>query len=65
MSSKVSRGSCRAPLYGAISGYVKIPEGHHWHGLDYDAFDVDVHGGLTGMAAARAAGWASTASPQR
>ena len=39
--------TCRAPLYGAINGYVKIPAGHHWHGLDYDAFDVDVHGGLT------------------
>ena len=41
------RVTCRAPLYGAINGYVKIPAGHHWHGLDYDAFDVDVHGGLT------------------
>ncbi|WP_075510288.1 hypothetical protein [Mycobacterium ostraviense] len=39
--------TCRAPLYGAANGYVKIPAGHHWHGLDYDAINVDVHGGLT------------------
>ena len=39
--------TCEAPLYGAVNGYVKIPEGHHWHGLDYDEIYVDVHGGLT------------------
>ena len=39
--------TCEAPLYGAINGYVKIPVGHHWHGLDYDEIGVDVHGGLT------------------
>lgn len=43
----ISWVTCRAPLYGAVNGYVKIPEGHHWHGLDYDSFGVDVHGGLT------------------
>ncbi len=36
-----------APLYGAVNGYVKIPEGHPWHGRDYDEIDVAVHGGLT------------------
>ncbi len=39
--------TCRAPLYGAINGYVRIPEGHPWHGLDYDDIDVAAHGGLT------------------
>lgn len=39
--------TCQAPLYGAVNGYVKIPAGHHWHGLDYDEIDVEVHGGLT------------------
>lgn len=37
----------RAPLYGAVNGYVRIPEGHPWHGLGYDDIDVEVHGGLT------------------
>lgn len=39
--------TCRAPMYGAANGYVKIPPGHHWHGLGYDEINVDVHGGLT------------------
>lgn len=46
--------TCKAPLYGAVNGYVKIPEGHHWYGLDYDDINVDVHGGLT---FSNAAGW--------
>lgn len=37
----------RAPLWGAVNGYVRVPEGHPWHGLDYDDIDVEVHGGLT------------------
>lgn len=28
-------------------GYVRIPQGHPWHGKDYDDIDADVHGGLT------------------
>ena len=39
--------TCEAPLYGAVNGYVRIPESHPWHGLDYDDIDVNVHGGLT------------------
>lgn len=39
--------TCRAPIYGAVNGYVRVPEDHPWHGLDYDDIDVDVHGGLT------------------
>lgn len=39
--------TCRAPIYGAANGYVKIPEGHHWHGLYYGDIEVQVHGGLT------------------
>ncbi len=32
-----------------VTGYVRVPQGHPWHGLDYDAdvLDVGVHGGLT------------------
>lgn len=40
----------RAPLYGAINGYARIPEGHPWQGLGYDddpLTDVHAHGGLT------------------
>ena len=38
-----------APIYGAINGYVRIPKGHPWSGLDYDDVEPrpDVHGGLT------------------
>ena len=32
---------------GHINGYVKLPEGHKWLGLDYDDIPVEVHGGLT------------------
>lgn len=32
---------------GALCGYVGVPEGHAWHGKDYDSLDVEVHGGLT------------------
>lgn len=30
-----------APLYGAVNGYARIPDGHPWHGLSYD--EVDDH----------------------
>lgn len=36
-----------APLWGAVNGYVRVPDGHPWFGLDYDDIDVEVHGGLT------------------
>lgn len=41
--------TCNAPMYGAVNGYVLVPEGHPWHGLDYDAEELDVRapGGLT------------------
>lgn len=34
---------------GALCGYVGVPEGHKWHGQDYDNCEPcpDVHGGLT------------------
>lgn len=32
---------------GYRCGYVRVPYGHPWHGLDYDAIDARVHGGLT------------------
>lgn len=32
---------------GYRCGYVRVPQGHPWHGKDYDDLDVDVHGGLT------------------
>lgn len=41
--------TCRAPMYGAVNGYVRIPESHPWRDLIYDdeAVDVTVNGGLT------------------
>jgi len=42
--------TCRAPIFAAVNGYALIPEGHPWHGLDYDEVSdkgVEVHGGLT------------------
>ncbi|SLF32685.1 Uncharacterised protein [Mycobacteroides abscessus subsp. bolletii] len=46
-----------APLYGAVNGYVRVPEGHPWFGLDYEAIDVEVHGGLTYGAVGIAGHW--------
>jgi hypothetical protein len=37
----------RTPHHGALCGYVGVPKSHPLHGKDYDAPDVDVHGGLT------------------
>ncbi len=41
--------TCKAPVFDAVNGYVRVPEGHPWHGLDYfhEDIDVAVHGGLT------------------
>jgi len=38
----------RAPA-GHLCGYVRVPSGHPWHGLDYGSVrpHPDVHGGLT------------------
>lgn len=33
--------------HGWGNGYVLIPEGHKYYGLDYDEIPVNVHGGLT------------------
>lgn len=33
--------------FGALNGYVRLPEGHPWIGQDYRELEVDVHGGLT------------------
>lgn len=42
------RGYKYETLYGYGCGYVGVPEGHPWHGMEYDDLrDVDVHGGLT------------------
>ncbi|UIU47031.1 hypothetical protein [Microcystis phage MinS1] len=38
---------CQAPLYGAINGYVRVPDDHPWAGKGYDDIDVDCPGGLT------------------
>jgi hypothetical protein len=32
---------------GALCGYVGVPQGHPWHGKDYDDVGAEVHGGLT------------------
>lgn len=40
-----------APLYGAVNGYVRLPDGHPWRELNDIQFDdqpdVDVNGGIT------------------
>jgi hypothetical protein len=36
-----------APLWGAINGYARIPEGHPWRGLNGETLDVKVNGGVT------------------
>jgi hypothetical protein len=36
---------------GALCGYVGVPPGHPWHGLDYSGVHAQVHGGLTYSAA--------------
>lgn len=39
-----------APMYGAVNGYARLPEGHPWRDkeLQMDDYDlVDVHGGIT------------------
>ncbi len=39
----------RNPVNGTLNGYVALPEGHPWHGQDYDQIDpfIEVHGHLT------------------
>jgi hypothetical protein len=37
----------RSGSSGALCGYVGVPPEHPWHGLYFDAVDVQVHGGLT------------------
>jgi len=38
----------RAPLTGALCGYVGVPPGHPWYGKHYGELeDVSIHGGLT------------------
>lgn len=33
---------------GALCGYVGVPEGHPWHGKEYEVLEtVEIHGGLT------------------
>lgn len=35
---------------GHWCGYVRVPQGHPWHGMDYDepvVYGLDVHGGVT------------------
>lgn len=33
--------------FGYRCGYVRVPKGHPWHGLEYDRVEAEVHGGLT------------------
>lgn len=35
----------RHPSFGSLNGYVAVPPGHPWHGLE--DLDADVHGGIT------------------
>lgn len=34
-------------MYGYRCGYVRVPEGHPWHGVDYKKIECRVHGGLS------------------
>lgn len=34
-------------VLGTLNGYLGVPKSHKAYGLDYDNWDVDVHGGLT------------------
>lgn len=37
----------RNARHGMWCGYVGLPPGHPWHGLDYNNVPVEVHGGLS------------------
>ncbi len=39
----------RSPVSGSLNGYVAVPEGHPYHGLDWQTLELGVepHGGLT------------------
>lgn len=37
----------RRGMVGAWCGYVGVPHGHPWHGVEYDNIQARVHGGLT------------------
>lgn len=37
----------RAPVTGALCGYVGLRPGHPWYGKGYDDIEIEVHGGLT------------------
>lgn len=37
----------RSPTSGSLCGYVGVPSGHPAYGQDYNAVNVNVHGGLT------------------
>lgn len=42
----------RAPLWGAVNGYVRVPDDRPWAGMGYDEVHeadpfLEVHGGLT------------------
>jgi hypothetical protein len=36
-----------APMYGAVNGYVLLPEGHPWRVADLAHQFAEVHGGIT------------------
>jgi hypothetical protein len=43
--------TCRAPVWDAVNGYARLPEGHPWRGLSLQMEDYDkgpaIHGGIT------------------
>lgn len=47
----ITWATCEAPLFGAVNGYVLLPEGHPWRGLELQGSDYakgpDAHGGVT------------------
>jgi hypothetical protein len=43
----ITWATCHAPMYGAVNGYVRLPDDHPWRHLGYDEIDVEAPGGLT------------------
>lgn len=45
----VEWATLNAPLWGAVNGYVKLPDGHPWRDIEDIQFssDINVHGGVT------------------
>lgn len=43
----ITWATCKAPRWGAINGYARVPEGHPWRDTGGDSVPADVNGGIT------------------